>query len=266
MSKRDIVYREYVRRESDFIRAPYNPELEFYTAIRSGDIKLVNEMCKHPFTEKEEGWGKLSQDYCQHIKYHFAITMALIARYCIDGGLEVSKAYDLSDYYIQKCDLCKNDSEINALHREACLEYAQKMQELRKHKICSMPVAKSIDYISDHLHKKITVSELAEKTGVSVSHLSREFKKETGMTVSAYIQDMKLDTAKNMLVYSEFGPAEIAAILAFSDQSYFTEVFRKKYGVPPGKYKKVHFRQISLEKGRKNDTGSIVICSKDCGN
>ena len=246
MSKREMVYREYVRRESDFIRAPYNPELEFYTAIKSGDIKRVREMCRQPFTDKEAGWGKLSQDYCQNIKYHFTITMALIARYCIDGGLELSKAYDLSDYYIQACDLCNDALEINELHREACMEYAKKMQELRKHKICSRPVARSIDYISDNLHRKITVAELASKNGVSAAHLTREFKKETGMTVSAYIQNMKLDTAKNMLVYSEFSPAEIAAVLAFSDQSYFTEVFRKKYGMPPGKYKKAYFRAINI--------------------
>lgn len=253
MNKGEFIYREYVKRENDFTRAPYNPELEFYTAIKSGDIKLVKEMCKQPFTEKEDGWGKLSQDYCQHIKYHFAITMAMIARYCIDGGLEVSTAYDLSDYYIQKCDLCKNAVEINTLHREACLEYTRKMQELRKHKICSMPVARSIDYISDHLHKRITVTELAERVGVSVAHLSREFKKETGLTVSGYIQNMKLDTAKNMLLYSEFSPAEIATILAFSDQSYFTEVFREKYGMPPGKYKRAHFRQISIEGERTEE-------------
>ncbi|MGN0435028.1 MAG: AraC family transcriptional regulator, partial [Wujia sp.] len=179
MNEREYLYREYVRRENDFTRAPYNPELEFYTAIRSGDIKQVREMCKQPFTDKEDGWGKLSQDYCQHIKYHFAITMAMIARYCIDGGLEVSKAYDLSDFYILRCDLTKSISEINDLHREACLEYTRRMKELKKHKICSMPVARSIDYISDHLHKRIMVTELAERVGVSAAHLSREFKKET---------------------------------------------------------------------------------------
>lgn len=246
MNMKERVYKEYVRRESDFIRAPYQPELEFYTAIKSGDIKRVKEFCKQPFTGNKDGWGVLSQDSLQNFKYHFVITIALISRYCIDGGLEHAAAYDLSDYYIQKCDLCSLPGEINELHKEACLEYTKKMKELRKHKICSRPVVLSIDYISDHLHQKITAADLAAKVGVSTAHLSREFKKETGMTVSAYIQDMKLNTAKNMLVYSEFSPAEIATIFAFSDQSYFTEVFRKKYGMPPGKYKKAYFQTINL--------------------
>lgn len=246
MNMKERVYKEYVRRESDFSRAPYQPELEFYAAIRSGDIKQVKEFCKQPFTDNEDGWGVLSQDTLQNFKYHFVITIALISRYCIDGGLEHTTAYDISDYYIQKCDICRSSHEINALHKEACLEYTKKMKELRKRKICSRPVALSIDYISDHLHQKISVADLAKKVGVSTAHLSREFKKETGVTVSEYIQDMKLDTAKNMLVYSEFSPAEIATIFAFSDQSYFTEVFRKKYGMPPGKYKKTCFQTINL--------------------
>lgn len=244
MVNREYVYRQYVKRESDFLRAEYTPEIEFYASIKAGDVKKVKSMCEKPFTEKEEGWGRLSKNYLQHIRYHYAITIALIARYCIEGGLEVSVSYDLSDYYIQKCDEAKSVEEINKFHREASIEYAMKMQELRKHKICSMPVTRSIDYISDNLHKKINISELAEKVGVSAAHLSREFKKETGVSVSTYIQNMKLDTAKNMLVYSEFSPAQIAAILAYSDQSYFTEVFRKRYGTPPAKYKKEHFRDL----------------------
>jgi AraC-like DNA-binding protein len=244
MSDKEFVYREYVRRESEFIRTPYNSEMEFYNIIKSGDVKLVRERCMKPFSENETGWGELSDDYCQNFKYHFAITIALISRYCIEAGMEMPRAYDLSDYYIRKCDRCDSVKQIDELHREAVLEYAGLMNKLRK--ICSMPVAKSMDYISDNLHRKITVAELAENSGISASHLSREFKRETGFTIGNYIQDMKLDTAKNMLLYSEFTPAEIAGILAFSDQSYFTELFRKKYGMPPGKYKREHFREMKL--------------------
>ena len=104
----------------------------------------------------------------------------------------------------------------------------------------------SIDYISANLHKKITPSDVANKMRVSEAHLSREFKKSTNMTIVRYIQDMKLNTAKNMLEYSDFTILEIANIFAFSDQSYFTETFRKKFGISPGKYK----RQIN---NREND-------------
>ena len=111
------------------------------------------------------------------------------------------------------------------------------MKGLRKSKITSMPVAKAVDYIYDHLNTRITLSVLAEHVGVNPSYLSRVFKKEMGDTVNGYIKNKKLETARNMLLYSDFTAAEISFILAFNSQSYFTEVFRKKYGLTPSDFR-----------------------------
>ena len=246
MDKKEIIYKSYIQREMDFLRPSYDPEIRFYNAVKLGDCELVKELCHDSFSKKESGWGILSKDHIQSLKYHFAISIALVARYCIEGGLELSKAYDMSDYYIEKCDRCKRVNELSSLHEEACLTYATTMNELRKNKIHSKLVTMSIDYISANLHKKITPSDVANKMRVSEAHLSREFKKSTNTTIVKYIQDMKLNTAKNMLEYSDFTILEIANIFAFSDQSYFTETFRKKFGISPGKYK----RQIN---NREND-------------
>ena len=56
-------------------------------------------------------------------------------------------------------------------------------------------------------------------------------------TVNGYIKNKKLETARNMLLYSDFTAAEISFILAFNSQSYFTEVFRKKYGLTPSDFR-----------------------------
>ncbi|MBO5237534.1 MAG: AraC family transcriptional regulator, partial [Lachnospiraceae bacterium] len=45
---------------------------------------------------------------------------------------------------------------------------------------------------------------------------------------------------------SEFSPSEIASILAFSDQSHFTETFRKYTGVTPRKFQTLHLREMTL--------------------
>ena len=45
---KEIFYQEFIRREDSTNRAPYNPELEFYSIIQNGDIyedfkrKLIN--------------------------------------------------------------------------------------------------------------------------------------------------------------------------------------------------------------------------------
>ncbi|MBQ7832985.1 MAG: AraC family transcriptional regulator [Lachnospiraceae bacterium] len=243
--KKEFVYKEFLRKEENILRAPYNPELEFYSVIKSGDLAKTEELCRDTFSEKK-GLGKLSENSMQNLKYHFAITVALIARYCIDGGMDVSTSYALSDFYIQKADVSKTPRELDELHAEVAMDYARRMKKLRKDKICSIHVVRCIDYIHDNLHSRITIKELAEFVELEPSYLSRLFKKETGVAVSEYIQQLKIEAAQNMLLYSDFTPARISTILAFPDQSYFTQVFKKYTGVTPRKFQSMHLREISL--------------------
>lgn len=244
---KELFYREYIQRENDLLRAPYNPELEFYTAIQSGNIRKVQHLCQEPLSEKS-GLGTLSQTPLQNIKFHFVITTALIARYCIEGGMELSVAYNLSDFYILKADSCNSIQEISALHPAMCLDYTKRMKALRKQKITSKPIAECIDYIYDHLHTRITIDALAEHVNLSNSYLSRLFKKETGLSVSKYISTKKIETAQNMLIYSDYSLAEISSTLAFPTQSYFTETFRKQTGFTPSQYRRHNTRTNKLGK------------------
>lgn len=243
--QQDYFYKEYVDREEMFLRAPYNPEIEFYSLIKAGDVKRVEELCQVALIDKP-GLGKLSQSYLQNIKYHFVITTAIVARYCIEGGMELAAAYSLSDFYIQKADVCQTPKEVSDLHPIMCIDYAKRMKKLRKHRICSKPIAQCIDYIYDHLHTRITVETLADHTGLNASYLSRLFHKEVGVTISDYIQTKKIETAKRMLIYSDFSSSAIAQTLAFSSQSYFTEIFRKSVGMTPKQYRSEYFRSTEI--------------------
>lgn len=244
---RELFYKEFVQRENDILRAPYNPELEFYSAVKSGDMNKLQNLYTQPLLDKP-GLGTLSEDPLQNMKYHFVITAALVARYCIEGGMEMAVAYSLSDFYIQKADRCKMPQDVSALHRIMCFDYAKRMKNLRKEKICSRHVANCIDYIYDHLHTRITAAFLAEYVGLDPSYLSRLFKKETGSTISEYIQFKKIETAKNMLVYSDHSPSRISSILAFPSQSYFTEIFHKHTSMTPLRYRAHYFRKTEISK------------------
>lgn len=242
---KELIYREFVQRENNFLHAPYNPELEFYSVIKSGDIEKTRELCEESLLDKK-GLGTLSENTLRNYKYHFVITTALVARYCIEGGMELPTAYSLSDFYIQKADRCTTIEDVAALHPDMCMDYAKRMRNMRKHKICSKPIAICVDYICDNLHTRITIKTLSELVNLNESYLSRLFKKEVGVTLSDYIQGKKIETAQNMLIYSEYSPSQIATVLAFPNQSYFTEVFHKRTGMTPKKYQELHFRNMKI--------------------
>ncbi len=258
--QQELHYKEFVQRENEILRAPYNPELEFYSAIKAGNIQKVHQLCEEPLMNKP-GLGTLSLNRLQSMKYHFTITTALVARYCIEGGMELSAAYSLSDFYIQKADLCKSIQEISDLHTAMCIDYTKRMKSLRKQKICSRQIAECLDYIYDHLHTRITIETLAEHVQLTPSYLSRLFKKETGSSISSYIQSKKVDTAKNMLIYSNYSLSQIASTLAFSNQSYFTEIFRKHTGMTPSNYRMYYFRNTEI--GKATEEGFQTSNGKD---
>lgn len=236
---KEITLKEMLLRETAELHAPYTPEFDFYYAVKNGDVEKVMELCKTEFTEKS-GFGKLSEDPLQSMKYHFAITAAMLARYGIDAGLEHESAYGMSDLYIQKCDKLNSLSELSKLHLEMSLDFVKRTSALRKSRIASKQVILCVNYIYENLHKKITVSELASHTGLNPSYLSRLFKKETGLSVTDYIIAKKIAAAKNMLKYTDNSIVVIAETLAFSSQSHFTKTFRAIEGITPKKYRDLY--------------------------
>ena len=234
-NSKDWIYREYINRENMIIHAPYEPEMEFYSYVKNGDMEKIKTYLKRDFTHIQ-GLGKLSDNEIRNFRYHFIITAAMISRSCIDAGLSLEQAYSLSDYYIQKVDRINSLKEIDSLHKDMVVAYTKLMKKTRASSVYSKPIVQCINYIYAHLHMRITLEHLAKEVSLSPAYLSRLFKKEMGMSVSAYIALQKLETAKNMLRYSDYSPAQIASILGYPSQSYFTECFRKATGTTPKRF------------------------------
>jgi len=236
MIRKDL-FKEYIVREEEYSHAPYLPELEFYAYIKAGNVKKVQEFCSESLHLKK-GLGVLSDNKLQHFKYHFVVTAALIARYCIEGGMALPNSYSLSDFYIKKADKCRTPEEVSNLHNIMCEDYATRMSELLSTQIKSRHIVTTVDYIYDHLNQVIKVSDIADVCGISQAHLSRLFKKETGLSVSEYAMKIKVNTAANMLEYSDLSISQIASHFAFSSQSHFAECFKLYKGTTPSSYRR----------------------------
>ena len=239
---REWLSSEFVNQEMLNRHRGLEPELTFYDAIATGDIDAVIENCNKKMFINMEGVGVLSKNPLQNIKYHFVVTAAMIVRYCVHQGMQLEKAYSLSDFYILKADETNNIMDINTLHDEMCIDICRQMKEIRKQQIISKPIVLCVDYIYSHLHYRITINELAEHLNLSVSYLSKLFKKEMGINVSEYINELKVEQAKNMLQYSDLKIIDISNYLSFSSQSHFIQVFQKITGYTPHKFRQNNFR------------------------
>ena len=232
----------YMQREEDIIHAPYEKELTFYEKVKCGQVEEVDVwMREHPIGSGE-GFGILSENPVNNLRYHVIVSIAMITRFCIEGGMDLETAYGLSDMYIRMADVMKTTDEIRRMHLKMCVDFTQRMRKLKKETIYSKHIVQCVDYIHAHINERITTEQLAMHCGLHLSYLSRLFKKETGVGISEYIRGRKIEAAENMLKYSEYTFSEIAHFLAFSSQSHFVKVFRESVGVTPREYRNQYYR------------------------
>ena len=247
---RDQELREklFIAREMQSYHAPYEREYGFYNAVQLGDVKTIRQKYLATPIHEKDGLGTLSFSETRSILYHVIISIAMVIRYCIEGGMDAEVAYHLSDLYIQRADTCKTKPELSDLHREMAIDYTSRMRKMQKEKVYSKHIIVCMEHVNEHLHEKISVKDLASVTGLHENYLSHLFKQEMGITVLQYVQDKKLEQAEYMLKHTNESVSEIANQLSFSSQSYFIQVFKKKNGVTPKEYRNRYFR-----KNLKND-------------
>lgn len=94
------------------------------------------------------------------------------------------------------------------------------------------------EYISEHFCEHIPLKKLAEKFGVSESHLSRSFKNVLGVGIREYVNILRIRKAQELLEDSRLSVSEIAKEVGFDSASYFGQVFLTHLAVSPSQYRK----------------------------
>lgn len=87
------------------------------------------------------------------------------------------------------------------------------------------------------VYRKITIETIAEQLSISKSQMTREFKRYYGVTPYHYILDRKIAIARRLLLVTNMKVFEISSQLGFSDEYYFSDLFKAKTGVSPLKFR-----------------------------
>jgi AraC-like DNA-binding protein len=97
-------------------------------------------------------------------------------------------------------------------------------------------VAQAKFQMEANIDADINLNGIAESLGVSTSHLSEAFKSYTAMTPYQYFISIKINRAKELLEH-ELPVKEVAWRLGFSDEYYFSRLFKNKTGISPSHWK-----------------------------
>jgi AraC family transcriptional regulator len=134
------------------------------------------------------------------------------------------------------------------LYAEA-LTNALAVHLLRRYGTCRPPVGacpvelpkpklqRTTAYIEAHLASPLSVTDLAAVAQTSPAYFAQLFKQATGQTPHQYVIMCRIERAKRLLRETDLPLIEIGHEIGFTDQSYFTAVFRKHVTTTPKAYR-----------------------------
>ncbi|MCR5686910.1 MAG: response regulator [Lachnospiraceae bacterium] len=120
---------------------------------------------------------------------------------------------------------------LDSYSRCMCRHFTEKRKD-HKNRIVS-DVKK---YIESHTHDRLSLNEVAAIFGISPSYLSQLFGKYNDTGFNEYINICKIEEAKRLLRSENHKVYEVADMLKFGSEFYFSKVFKKIQGVTPSEY------------------------------
>ena len=114
----------------------------------------------------------------------------------------------------------------------------------------SQRIFKAVVFIQQHYSEPINLEQIAMEANLNPEYLSRVFKEETGYNYSTFLSNIRLKKAEYLLINTVEKVQNIAEMVGYSNVSYFSTIFKKKYGVNPYEF-------------RRNNVGKYVSGDKN---
>ena len=204
---------EFIADAGDVFFLPFKSVYTMY--IHTDDYRFI--FCDFEFQESGE---KLSAIYShQDLKNIDSLFSKLLNRYRSSSGNTYTEC--MSILYNIYSMLQKNSEQIY----------------LDNNKRYNM--AKIKHYMDEHFNQtELSVSILAEKSGVSEVYFRKLFKAQYGISPSKYLISLRLKNSKKLMNYPFLSLEECAMQSGFSSLQYFCRLFKKENGISPGSYRK----------------------------
>lgn len=141
-----------------------------------------------------------------------------------------SKIYEILTLHIQ---------EHNMASQGVSLPTSLITKELKLIRKISKEISKnpSFDY---------SLEQLSSEYGLSQVKLQDGFKFLFNRTVTEYIRHVRLETSRELIRTTDLNISQIVYTIGFTSRSYFSKIFKEKYGLTPFEYKKQVFVPVAV--------------------
>lgn len=211
---------------------PYEMEKDLIQKVKTGNLqaakKTLNDLLGYVF---------FSEGNSLEVLKSRALELAsLLSRTAIEGGAATDTILKVNNQFI------KSMSEVESLE-DLCYKL-QETVEVFTESLFGLKLTKNQDvireamqYISQHYMDKLTLEEVADCVHLSASYFSSLFKEICGSSFKEYLNMVRIEESKRLLANTEYSVMDIAIATGFSDQNYFTKVFKKCTGLTPTEFR-----------------------------
>lgn len=105
--------------------------------------------------------------------------------------------------------------------------------EERRWALTARQLRRVTDFVHANLRAPCDVARLAEEVDLSPAHFSRCFKATCGVTPHEFVTRVKLEHARELLLATDLGVADVAKAIGFASRAHFAQAFRRHWGATP---------------------------------
>jgi len=211
---------------------PLEKEKELLLAISRGDKKdsqrLLNEILGFIFFSS-------GQD-APVVKARVLELVVLLSRAALEGGADMERIFGLNFTYLNQIGRMRSVDDIAQWLSRIMVRFTDLVFTLKDVKHAEV-MQKALKYVNAHYTEEITLDEVAASVFLSPTYFSKLFSEEMGCRFTAFLNNVRIEKSKLLLKGTDISLVDIAGLVGYEDQSYFTKVFKRVTGASPGKYR-----------------------------
>jgi len=158
--------------------------------------------------------------------------VVVISRAAVEAGAKVEDILGLKYQCLAELGTIKNQEEICLWTVKVVDNVIDNIYHSRNIHLDSR-LKKTLEFIDRHYGSDLTVERVAREAFLSPSRFSHLFKDEMGLPFIEYLTKVRMQNARSFLRDPEKSVAQVALEVGYSDQSYFTKVFKKSEAITP---------------------------------
>jgi len=229
-------YIQYIKqmehKDTEIAQYPIEKERELLHLIQTGDSKearrVLNEILGAVFFSSG---GKYDV-----VKARVLELLVLLSRAAVEGGGDAEQIFGLNYRYLNEINNYNTVEGLAGWLARVIVRFSDLVFDLRDVKHADA-IYQTIQYINKNYAEKVTLDEVASAVYLSPAYFSKIFKEEMKCNFNTYLNQVRIKKSKSLLMNSKFSLVEIAGMVGYEDQSYFTKVFKKMTDLSPGKYR-----------------------------